>query len=143
MRNLFLISALTALFVCLAGAAAGQSPNTASMIVTVVDQNGAVVRGAKVSVVNTSTGATREAVSGSEGTATIAALSLTGNYKVTVTMTGFTAEEVTGLTLRAGETAAVKVDKTFIRGAIRALPFVAVTECITRRFNQISSPAIW
>ena len=47
-------------------AALGQSPNTASMNVTVVDQNGAVVRGANVSVVNTATGATREAVSGEE-----------------------------------------------------------------------------
>jgi len=79
------------------------------MIVTVVDQNGAVVKGAQVSVVNTATGAAREVLSGDEGRATIAALSLTGNYKVTVTMTGFTAEEVTGLSLRAGETAAVKV----------------------------------
>ena len=86
-----------------------QSPNTASMIVTVVDQNGAIVKGAQVSVVNTATGAAREVLSGDEGRATIAALSLTGNYKVTVTMTGFTAEEVTGLSLRAGETAAVKV----------------------------------
>src|SRR5436309_8744180 len=83
-----------------------QSPNSSSMIVTVVDQNGAIVRGANVSVVNTATGATREAVSGDEGTATIAALPLTGEYKVSVSMTGFTAEDITGLTLRAGETAA-------------------------------------
>src|SRR2546423_11951118 len=87
----------------------GQSPTTASMNVTVVDQNGAVVRGANVSVVNTATGATREAVSGEEGTATIAGLPLTGKYKVTVTMTGFTAQDATGLELRAGETATVKV----------------------------------
>ena len=86
-----------------------QSPNTASMIVVVVDQNGAVVKDAKVSVVNTGTGAGREAVSGDGGTATIAALSVTGAYKVTVTMTGFTTEDVTSLTLRAGETATVKV----------------------------------
>ncbi|MFN2578565.1 MAG: carboxypeptidase regulatory-like domain-containing protein [Pyrinomonadaceae bacterium] len=87
----------------------GQSPNTASLIVTVVDQNGAVVRSAAVSVVNTATGATREAISGDEGTATIAALPLMGEYKVTVTMTGFTRQNVFGLTLRAGETASVKV----------------------------------
>ena len=88
---------------------AAQSPNTSSMIVVVVDQNSAIVRGANISVVNTATGATREAVSGDEGTATIAALPLTGAYKVTVTMAGFTAEDVTGLTLRAGEMATVKV----------------------------------
>jgi hypothetical protein len=79
------------------------------MIVTVVDQTGAVVKDAKVSVVNTATGAVREAVSGEEGSATIAALSLTGEYKVTVALIGFTAEDVTGLRLRAGETATVKV----------------------------------
>src|ERR1041385_9454282 len=81
--------------------APAQSPNTASLNVAVVDQNGAVVRGATVSVVNTATGAIRETVSGDEGTATIAALPLTGEYKVTVTMSGFNAEDVSGLKLRA------------------------------------------
>jgi hypothetical protein len=89
--------------------ASAQSPNTATMIVTVVDQTGAVVKDAKVSVVNTATGAVREVISGVEGSATIVALSLTGEYRVTVAMTGFTAEDVTGLALRAGETATVKV----------------------------------
>src|SRR6185436_16018563 len=88
---------------------AAQSPNTASMIVRVIDQNGAVVRGANVSVINTATGAVREAVSGDEGSATMTALSITGEYKVTVTMSGFTAEDATGLTLRAGEAAKVQV----------------------------------
>ena len=50
------------------------------MIVVVTDQTGAVVKDAKVSVVNTATGAVREAVSGSDGSATIPALSLTGTY---------------------------------------------------------------
>ena len=90
-------------------AASAQSPNTASLIVTVVDQNGAAVRGANVSVMNSATGAVREVVSGETGSATIAALPLTGEYKVSVTMSGFTAEDVTGLSLRAGETVTVKV----------------------------------
>jgi hypothetical protein len=99
----------SAVLVCVTPTVMAQSPNTASMVVTVVDQNGAVVRGANVSVVNTATGATREAFSNDEGTATIAGLPLTGAYKVNVSMTGFTAEDVRGLTLRAGETARVKV----------------------------------
>src|SRR5262245_37801830 len=53
-----------------------QSPNTASMIVFVVDQAGAVVKDAKVVVVNSATGAERDVVSGSDGNATIPALSL-------------------------------------------------------------------
>jgi hypothetical protein len=103
------LSVLFLLLVVSGFTALAQSPNTASMIVTVVDQNGAVVKGAEVSVVNTATGAARQAASGEEGTVTIAALPLTGEYKVSVSMSGFATQEVTGLVLRAGETATVKV----------------------------------
>jgi hypothetical protein len=109
-RNRFRLHLLLfALFAFIAAPVGAQSPNTATMIVTVVDQAGAVVKDAKVSVENTATGDRREAVSGEDGSATIAALPLTGEYRVTVAMMGFTAEDVTGLTLRAGETATVKV----------------------------------
>ena len=100
---------LTVLLTLMASAVLAQSPNTASIVVTVVDQNDAVVKSANVSVVNTATGAAREAMSGDEGTATISGLPLTGQYKVSVAMTGFTAGEVNDLTLRSGETAQVKV----------------------------------
>src|SRR5215510_13160652 len=63
-----------------------QSPNTATMIVAV-----------------------REAVSGSDGSATIPALSLTGTYTVGVSREGFGAQELKDITLRSGETATVKV----------------------------------
>jgi len=86
-----------------------QSPNTASMVVVVEDQNGAIVKDARISVVNDATGATREMMTGSEGSATIPALSLTGTYKVTVMREGFGNEERDNLTLRSGETATVKV----------------------------------
>jgi Carboxypeptidase regulatory-like domain len=118
--------------------ALAQSPNTASMIVTVVDQNGAVVRGASVSVINTSTGATREAVSGDVGTATIAALPLTGEYKVKVSLSGFTPQEVTGLTLRAGETATLKV-KLLVSGGQSEVTVYGTTEGV-RADPQIGLP---
>lgn len=86
-----------------------QSPNTATMIVIVTDQAGAVVNDAKVTVVNNDTGASREAASGSDGTATFPGLSLTGTYKVTVAGQGFANEERNNLTLLSGETATVKV----------------------------------
>jgi hypothetical protein len=86
-----------------------QSPNTGALTITVVDQNDAVVPGAAITVSNTDTGAVRDATSGSEGTATIGGLSVVGQYKVTVNKSGFTGDEVRALTLRAGETAAVKV----------------------------------
>ena len=101
---------LLPLLIILVGASAlAQSPNTASMIVVVADQTGAVVKDAKVSVVNTATGDSREAVTGADGTATFPGLSLTGTYKVTVAREGFGNEERSGLTLRSGETATIKM----------------------------------
>src|SRR4029450_9944990 len=100
---------LLGLFVFVAAPVVAQSPNTASMIVNVVDQTGAVVPNAKVSVVNAATGAVREAVSGTDGSATISALSLTGTYTVTVSREGFGNEELKDITLRSSETATLKV----------------------------------
>lgn len=86
-----------------------QSPNTATLIVEVVDQAGAVVNDAQVSLVNTATGATRDAVTGADGLATLPALSLTGTYAVKVSKEGFGSEERANIALRAGEIATVRV----------------------------------
>jgi outer membrane receptor protein involved in Fe transport len=86
-----------------------QSTNTATMVVVVVDQTGAVVTDAKVSVVNAATGAVREAMSGSDGSATLPALSLTGAYTVSVSKSGFGSEERKDVSLSAGETATIRV----------------------------------
>ena len=86
-----------------------QSPNTAAITVVVVDQTGAVIPGAQVSIVNASTGARRDTTSGPDGSITVPGLAITGTYKVTVTKLGFAAEQVPEVTLRAGETATVRV----------------------------------
>src|SRR5215813_2030800 len=117
---------------------AAQSPNTSAMIVTVVDQTGAVIRDAKVFVTNIATGDVREAVSGEGGSATIAALPLTGEYKVTVAMTGFTSEDVTGLKLLAGETATVKI-KLVASGGKSEVTVYGTTEGV-RATPQIGLP---
>ncbi|HEY8411484.1 MAG TPA: carboxypeptidase-like regulatory domain-containing protein, partial [Pyrinomonadaceae bacterium] len=88
------------------------------MIVMVADQTGALVKDAKVSVVNEATGYARDANSGGDGAATFPGLSLTGTYKVTVSREGFGNEERTGLTLRSGETATIKV--TLLAGSQNA-----------------------
>ncbi|HEV8483953.1 MAG TPA: TonB-dependent receptor [Blastocatellia bacterium] len=129
---------LIAILAFIAAPVAAQSPNTATMIVSVVDQNGGVVKNARISVTNTATGAERVVVSGEEGSATIAALSLTGEYKVTVTMTGFIAEDVTSLTLRAGETATVKV-KLVASGGKSEVTVYGTTEGV-RANPQIGLP---
>ena len=104
------LAAALIVFSALAGAPIGaQSPNTAGLVVLVVDQSGGVVSDAAVTITNAATGATREAPSGPDGVVTAPALSLTGTYTVHVTKTGFTAEDVNDLALRNGETATVKV----------------------------------
>src|SRR5437660_298971 len=104
----FLICTLMAI-IAFAAPGGAQSPNTSSMIVVVEDPNGAVVKGAKVSVVNAATGAARDAVTGDDGSATISALSLTGTYTVSVSKEGFGNGEQKDITLRSGETATLKV----------------------------------
>jgi Carboxypeptidase regulatory-like domain/TonB dependent receptor len=87
----------------------GQSPNNAGIVVIVTDQAGLVVKDAKVSVTNDQTGATRESMSGSEGSATFPALSLTGTYTATVSKQGFGDETRKSISLRSGEMATLKV----------------------------------
>jgi hypothetical protein len=92
-----------------AGPEAGQSPNNAGIVVIVTDQAGLVVKDATVSVTNNQTGAARESMSSSEGSATFPALSLTGTYMVSVSKQGFGDETRTGISLRSGEMATLKV----------------------------------
>jgi carboxypeptidase family protein/TonB-dependent receptor-like protein len=117
---------LFALLLLLALPLGAQSPNTATMIVVVVDQTGAVVAGAHVSVANSATGATREANSGSDGRATIAALPLTGSYTVRVSKSGFGNEERNDIILRSGETATLKVN--LLVGAASAVTVLGTAE---------------
>jgi hypothetical protein len=109
-RLLHFRSFLIAFILLLATSVAAQSPNTSSLLVVVVDQVGAVVPGATVSVTNNATGAVRETASGSNGTATISGLPLTGAYTVRVAHEGFAAEERTNIRLRSGETATLRVN---------------------------------
>src|SRR6267142_4352088 len=126
------------LFAFIALPVAAQSPNTVTMIVTVVDPNDAVAMVANIAVMNTATGDLRDPVSGAERSATIAGLSLTGEYKVSVAKTGFTADDVTGLTLRAGETATVKV-KLVVSGGKNEVTVFGTTQGV-RTDAQIGLP---
>ena len=86
-----------------------QTPNTGSIVVVAEDQNGAIVRDARISVTNNATGVVRDAVTGADGSGTIPALSLTGTYTVTVSKDGFGTEERKDITLRSGETATLRI----------------------------------
>src|SRR5689334_11965633 len=103
------VVSLVSAFVISVASAFAQSPNTSTVLVLVTDQSGAIVKDARVSVTNNKTGAVRESNSGDDGSATFPALALTGDYRISVSKTGFVADDVTGLTLRAGETATVRM----------------------------------
>ena len=117
-NRLFLPLLIISILAFVASPIVGQSPNTASIVVVVVDQNGAAIPDASVSLVNAATGALRETVSGSDGITTIPALPLTGTYNLTVSKQGFGSEERQDITLRSGETATLKV--TLLVGSEKA-----------------------
>jgi len=117
-NRLFLPLLVISILAFIASPLSAQSPNTASILVVVVDQNGAAIPDASVSLVNAATGALRETVSGSDGITTITALPLTGTYNLTVSKQGFGSEERQDITLRSGETATLKV--TLLVGSEKA-----------------------
>jgi hypothetical protein len=100
---------LLVMALCVAVPGVAQAPNTAAIVVVVTDQSGAVVRDAAVTVVDSRTGAMRDVTSGADGTGTISGLPVGGPFAITVTKNGFAPESSTNVTLRAGETATVKV----------------------------------
>ena len=69
---------LLVLLICVGGGApaAAQTPNTAAILVVVVDQTAGVIRDAKIAVINSATGALREVVSAADGTVTVGALTI-------------------------------------------------------------------
>jgi outer membrane receptor protein involved in Fe transport len=93
-----------------------QSPNTADLVVVVLDQSGGVVPGAHVSIVNSDVSVSRDATTSDDGSVTIAALPIVGTYAVTVTKEGFQLETLRPVILRAGETASVRVKLTVSGG---------------------------
>lgn len=92
-----------------AAPATAQSPNTAAVTVIVVDQSGAVIPDAAITVVNAMTGLERQATSGGDGSVTVTGLPIVGSYVIAVAKTGFAGEQAANVTLRAGETATVRV----------------------------------
>lgn len=124
-RRLVPISFIVALL--LAAVLTAQSPNTGSIIVTVLDQNDAVIQGASIKVINSATAEERDAVSGADGSATFAGLALNGEYKVVVDRAGFAANEAGGLQLRAGETAQVKI-KLAVSGATNEVTVIGTAQ---------------
>jgi len=137
-RSRLQLCVCTVLLTLMTAVSFAQSPNTASMVVVVEDQNGAMVKDAKVSVVNEATGTTREMATGGDGSATVPALSLTGTYSVSVSKDGFAAEQRQDITLRSGETATIRV--TLAVGSSKSEVTVVGTAAGVRASSQIGLP---
>lgn len=81
MRPVIVVRSIAAFFVAIlffVTFVRAQTPNTASLQITVVDQNGAVIEGASVTVQNSAIGSARTLNTGDDGNVSASALSLTG-----------------------------------------------------------------
>src|SRR5260370_23924490 len=98
----FLLSAF-----CLLPSALGQG-TTATLSGTVQDENGAVVPGANVMVINGGTGLKREATTNADGTFTVPLLQ-PSTYSVTVRRDGFAPVEIKNVVLNIGDRKALQI----------------------------------
>src|SRR5262245_3202308 len=86
-----------------------QTPEVAALRGRVVDQTGAAIAETNIAITNQMTGLHRETRTDGSGYYSIAALPLTGGYKLVATKAGFAAQEVADIELRAGETASIDI----------------------------------
>src|ERR1051325_4171329 len=116
-RRTMHFSKLVAALMCVAACAlpALAQSNKGTIVGTVTDTNGAVVKDAKVTATNVATGEARDATTGDEGTYTIPALD-PGVYKITVDAQGFSQSVVEQVKLDTSSRQAVNV--TLSAGAV-------------------------
>ncbi|MFP5288143.1 MAG: carboxypeptidase regulatory-like domain-containing protein, partial [Thermoanaerobaculia bacterium] len=109
------------LFGLAAAVAQAQTPGIGAIRGRVLDEAGAPVAGAEVTVTNQATGFSRAARSDERGTYVLPELPLTGTYRIHIAREGLLPQERSGIQLRAGQTAAIDV----------VLSSAAVEEAIT------------
>ncbi|HVS00698.1 MAG TPA: TonB-dependent receptor [Thermoanaerobaculia bacterium] len=92
-----------------AAAALAQTPGIGAVRGRVLDESGAPVAGAEVTLTNQDTGFSRTARSDERGTYVLPELPVTGTYGIRVAKEGLLAQERGDIQLRAGQTAAIDV----------------------------------
>jgi hypothetical protein len=108
-NSLLQAAILIVLFVAMAQSLLAQTADTATIRGQVLDQNGAAIVGAQVSITNQITGFHREVRTADAGYYNLAGLPLTGRYKLSLASQGFATKEISDVELRAGEAATINV----------------------------------
>src|SRR5260370_20801062 len=96
------VFAFAILLACFAGLIYSQGTDLGTIRGTVTDASGAVVLNAKIEVTDLATNITRQLTTNNEGNYEASALK-SGNYKVTVSATGFANAEITSIVVNAGD----------------------------------------
>ncbi len=89
--------------------ARGQTPDTAVISGTVLDQSQAAVSGVQVTVVNTLSGLERSAYTDTSGKFSVGGLPLSGAYNITANKQGFSPASLSNITLVAGTRADIRL----------------------------------
>ncbi len=96
-----------------------QTPDTATMRGQVLDQSGAAITGASVTVLDDRTAMRRQATTDASGLFALPGLPATDSYKVSVRKEGFAEARLNGVSLLAGTTASLKIHLNASGGATR------------------------
>src|SRR3954471_5301833 len=110
MRKL-LVGWLAGSFFCLSAALALAQQGTAEIAGKITDEQGAVLPGVAIVVVNEDTGVFRDLVSGPAGTYFASQL-VPGRYKITAKLQGFQTTERAGLVVQVGKTLTINLSLT-------------------------------
>jgi outer membrane receptor protein involved in Fe transport len=134
----FLTSSILAAFVAAAiGTSARAQSATGSIEGAIVDQTGAVMPGVTVTVVQTSTGLTRTAVSDGNGLFRIPLLP-PGVYDVATELSGFTPRKLPELMLNIGQTLTLRIQMAVL-GVAETVNVSGGTPIIETSRSQVSS----
>ncbi len=135
--SLQVIALLTLCALVCAGISYAQGVNTATLAGTVVDPSGAAVKGAKVTVTNAATGATRTADSDDSGRYNLVGLP-PGQYKMSVDGgANFTVYENPSLTLTVGENASFD-PQLVLKGQQQSIVVTSETSPIETTKTEVS-----
>ena len=118
----------------------GQGGASSSLTGTVIDQSGAVIPGAEVTVKNNATGAEAKTVTAANGTFSIPALS-PGTYRATITMPGFKQSVVENIVLVAAAPSTIRVTLQ-VGGSDQTVTVVAGADVLQTQTANITTTLV-